>query len=165
MKTDRLALRAELEAQLRRLGFEIVQIEWAGHSRRPIIRLRIEHADPALPLTLDDCARASRSLEPWLDRQESLSDHYLLEVSSPGLERPLTRDRDFDRFRGRRVAVQGSSALHGEATRIEGELLGLEAAADGTPTVALRLSAGEELRLPRERITGARLVPDWGRKS
>ena len=163
MKTDRLALREGLEERLLRLGFEVVRIEWAGHPRRPIVRLRIEHADPARPVTLDDCARVSRALEPWLDRQESLADSYLLEVSSPGLERPLTRDRDFNRFRGRRVALKGNGPLHGAATRLEGELLGLDTGADGTASVALRLPTGDEIRLSRDRIAGARLVHEWGR--
>ncbi len=163
MKTDRLTLRAGLEERLLRMGFEVVRVDWAGHPRRPVIRLRIEHLDPARPVTLDDCAGASRGLEPWLDRQESLADTYVLEVSSPGLERPLTRTRDFDRFRGRRVAVKGNSALHGAQTRVEGELLGLETDDEGTASVALRLSTGDEVRLPRDLISGARLVHEWGR--
>ena len=70
----------------------------------------------------------SRALEPWLDEHEGLSERYVLEVSSPGVDRPLVRARDFERFRGERIAVQGDDVLVDRARRLEGELLGLEGA-------------------------------------
>ena len=104
-------LQTGFEARLARIGFELVQLEWAGHARRPVIRLRVEHEASDRVVSLDDCATVSRHMESWLDREATLPDHYVLEVSSPGLERPLTRDKDFRRFRGRRVVLKGSEVL------------------------------------------------------
>ena len=162
MKSNRLELRTRFEERLARLGFELVQLQWAGHARRPVIRLRVEHQVPDRAVSLDDCAAVSRQMESWLDRESTVPDRYVLEVSSPGLERPLTRDRDFRRFRGRRVAVTGSEVLCGRSARLEGELLGLGSAGeDGAAAVLLRLNGNDEVEVPRASIKDAHLVHDW----
>ena len=153
----------ELENRVEDLGYELVEIRWGGSGRRPMLKLRIDRrgSSPGEGVTVDDCADVSRALEPWLDEHEALSEHYVLEVSSPGVDRPLVRERDFERFRGERVAVSGTAPLLGRSTRIEGELLGL--ASPGTPeeAVRLRLSDGEEVRVPRSEIRKAHLVFTW----
>ena len=164
MKPNRLELQKGFEDRLARLGLELVQLEWAGHVRRPVIRLRVEHAVPDRPVSLDDCASVSRQMEAWLDREEGFPANYVLEVSSPGLERPLTRGKDFQRFRGRRVAVKGREELVGRAVRLEGELLGMARGVDGAEMVLLRLNGGDEVEVPRASIEGARLVHDWKTK-
>ncbi len=161
MKSNRLELRAGFEERLARLGFELVQLEWAGRARRPVIRLRVEHEAQDRAVSLDDCAKVSRHMESWLDREATLADRYVLEVSSPGLERPLTRDRDFQRFRGRRVVVKGSEVLCGLSARLEGELLGLAPGKDGAAVVLLRLAGGDRVEVPRAAVKGAHLVHDW----
>jgi ribosome maturation factor RimP len=110
---------------------------------------------------VDDCAKVSRALEVWLDEHEELSDRYVLEVSSPGVDRPLVRARDFERFRGERVAVKGKEVLLGKATRLEGELLGLVDGDTEAEAVLLRLPDGEEVRIPRAEIRKAHLVFTW----
>lgn len=161
MRPDRLELQKGFEDRLSHLGYELVQVEWAGHVRRPVIRLRVEHEPPDRPVSLDDCASVSRHMEAWLDREEALPDSYVLEVSSPGLERPLTRGRDFQRFRGRRVAVKGREELVGRSVHLEGELLGMVRGADGAEKVLLRLNGGDEVEVSRTNIEGARLIHDW----
>lgn len=161
MKSDRLELQAGIEKRLVGLGFELVQLEWAGHARRPVIRLRVEHGGSDRPVSLDDCAGVSRHMESWLDRETSLPDRYVLEVSSPGLERPLTRSRDFRRFQGRQVAVNGNEILCGRSAHLEGELLGLVRGGDGAEAVLLRLDGGDEVEVPRSSIKGARLLHNW----
>jgi ribosome maturation factor RimP len=151
----------EIGRRLEELGYELVDLERAGDRRRPILRLRIDHLAPAegtAEVTIDDCTRASRALEPFLDEYPGLPATYVLEVSSPGVERPLVRDRDFERFAGREVMVQGKEALAGRARRLTGELLGLR---DGG-LVALRLNDGEEIEIPRVEISKANLVFRWG---
>jgi ribosome maturation factor RimP len=150
-----------LEARVEALGYEVVDVDWSGSSRRPLIRVRIDRA-AAEPggVNVDDCARVSRALEPWLDAVESMPDRYVLEVSSPGLDRPLLRARDFERFAGKKVAVKGPAPLAGRATRLEGELLGL-VLSEGEERVRLRLSGGDEVEIPRSEITGAHLVFEW----
>ncbi len=161
MKPNRAGIREELETRLSGLGYELVQLDWAGSSPRPVIRLRVEREALDRPVSLDDCATVSRGLEAWLDEDARVPERYVLEVSSPGLDRPLTRDRDFRRFRGRKIAVTGTEALLGRSARLEGELLGLGGENGGSGTVRLRLHGGDEVEVPRSRVAAARLVHEW----
>ena len=153
------ALDEELEARTGDLGFDVVQLDWAGNRTRPILRLRIERQALDRPVSLGDCAEVSRALEAWLDEDPRVPERYVLEVSSPGVERPLRTKRDFDRFRGSQVLVTGTQVLCGRGKRLQGELLGLDDA-DGE-AVRLRLNGGDEVRIPREEVEGARLVYEW----
>jgi ribosome maturation factor RimP len=156
-------LEREIEAQVEQLGFELVEMELAGSRTRPILRLRIDRPDssPGHGVSLEDCARVSRSLEAHLEESGGVPDRYVLEVSSPGLERPLVRPRDFERFAGKEIAVIGREPLHGGAKRIEGELLGLENAG-GDEKIRVKTSEGMELSIPRERTKRVHLVYRWG---
>lgn len=162
MKTSREGIREELEVRLSGLGYELVQLDWAGSAVRPVIRLRVEREALDRPVSLDDCATVSRGIEAWLDEDARMPERYVLEVSSPGLERPLTRDRDFRRFRGRRIAVTGTETLHGRSARLEGELLGLGDGDGAAGSIRLRLNGGREVEVERSRVSAARLVHDWG---
>ncbi len=163
MKDESLA--REMEPRVAELGFEVVELEQAGSRARPILRLSIDLPDskPGQPsVSLDDCARVSRALEPWLDQREGLSERYVLEVSSPGIERPLVRPRDWERFAGAEVAVKGRETLAGRARRLEGTLLGLRGD-PGAERVALRLADGEEVEIPLAEIDRGNLVYRWER--
>ncbi len=153
----------ELERRVEDLGYELVEIRWGGSGRRPMLKLRIDRVDtiPGQGVTVDECAKVSRGLEAWLDEHEGLSAQYVLEVSSPGVDRPLVRARDFERFRGERVAVSGKEVLLGKATRLEGELLGLGETETASEAVRLRLPDGEEVSIPRSEIRKAHLVFTW----
>ncbi len=161
------AVDQELETRVEALGFELVQVEWAGSKRRPLLRIRVDRKDASPTdgvgggVTVDDCAEVSRGLEAWLDEHPEMPERYVLEVSSPGLERPLVRSRDYRRFVGSKVAVKGPEVLAGRATRLEGELLGLEAEGENEEAVRLRLPGGDEVSIPRREITGAHLVFEW----
>lgn len=157
------AVDQELEARVEALGYELVQVEWAGSRRRPLLRIRVDRKDaaPGEGVTVDECAEVSRGLEDWLDEHPEMPERYVLEVSSPGLERPLVRSRDYRRFVGSKIAVKGPEVLAGRATRLEGELLGLEAEGENDEAVRLRLPGGDEVSIPRGEITGAHLVFDW----
>lgn len=157
----RAGIQEELETRLSGLGYELVQLDWAGSAVRPVIRLRVEREALDRPVSLDDCATVSRGIEAWLDEDARMPEQYVLEVSSPGLERPLTRDRDFHRFRGRKVAVTGTETLHGQSSRLEGELLGLGGGDGGAGSIRLRVNGGHEVEVPRSRVATARLVHDW----
>jgi ribosome maturation factor RimP len=149
-------LEHELERRVEELGFEFVELETAGNRARPILRLRIDRPDsePGRGVTLDECSSVSRALEGYLDDLPELSDTYVLEVSSPGLERPLTRARHFQHFVGReiRVKVQGK--------RLEGALLGVEGGA-GEERVLVRRSDGAELAIPLAEVQKATLIHRW----
>jgi ribosome maturation factor RimP len=160
MKSDELedAIASRVES----LGYEFVELERAGSRARPILRLRIDRPDsvPGEGVTLDDCAKVSRALEPFLDEHPGLGERYVIEVSSPGLERPLVRSRDFERFAGREVALKGYGILADRARRLEGELLGL-VGEEGEERVRLRLPDGEVVEVPRDEIARAHLVYRW----
>ena len=156
-------IEGELESRIAGLGYELVEVRWGGSGQRPQLKLRIDRPNsaPGEGVTVDDCAVVSRALEPWLDGFEGLSERYVLEVSSPGVDRPLVRARDFERFRGERVAVQGHDKLLDRSHRLEGELLGLEGGESDDEAVRLRLADGEEVRIPRAEIRKAHLVFRW----
>jgi ribosome maturation factor RimP len=156
-------IESELEGRVEDLGYELVEVLWGGSGRRPLLKLRIDRPDsePGGGVTVDDCATVSRGLESWLDVHEALSRNYVLEVSSPGVDRPLVRQRDFDRFRGERVAVTGRDVLLGRSTRLEGELLGLQDEGSDAESVVLRLKGGEEVGVPRSEIRRVNLVFEW----
>jgi ribosome maturation factor RimP len=86
-------------------GLELADLRIGGTPNRPLVQVRIEWppADPPRPVTVADCAMASRALEGWLDADGRLGPRYVLEVSSPGLERPLRWHRHWVRFVGRAV--------------------------------------------------------------
>ena len=154
----------QIARQVEAMGLEVVELEQAGNAVRPILRLYIDRPDsvpgPGNPgVSLEDCAAVSRALEPMLDEREDLSERYVLEVSSPGVERPLVRPRDYERFAGQEVAVRGKAPLAGRAKRLEGTLGGLRGEA-----VALRLGDGEEVEIPLSEIDRANLVYRWERK-
>ena len=151
-----------LEERIEALGFELVEYERTGSKNRPVLRLRVDRPDsePGKGIGLEDCARISRSLEEYLDALETLPGNYVLEVSSPGVERPLVRRRDFERFAGQEVVVKGYAPLAGREKRLQGELLGLVDGEDGE-VVRLRLEDAEEVEVPRDAIAKAHLVFHW----
>jgi ribosome maturation factor RimP len=159
-------LARDIERAVEELGFELVELEVAGNRARPILRVYIDRPDPApgrASVSLDDCTAVSRRLQPGLDAREDLAENYVLEVSSPGVERPLTRPRDWRRFAGQEVAVRGKGALGGRAKRLEGELVGVEGG-EGEERVRLRLAGGEEVEFPLAEVEKAHLVYRWDRK-
>lgn len=151
-----------LEERTEALGFELVEYERTGSKNRPVLRVRVDRpdAEPGEGVGLDDCARISRSLEEYLDELETLPGNYVLEVSSPGVERPLVRSRDFERFAGREVVVKGYAPLAGRGKRLQGELLGLVDRPTGE-VVRLRLEDTDEVEVPRKDIAKAHLVFHW----
>jgi ribosome maturation factor RimP len=155
-------LERSFEERIAALGFELVELERAGSKSRPILRLRIDRPEsaPGEGVNVDDCGRVSRALEAWLDEAHVVGERYVLEVSSPGLERPLVRRRDFERFAGREVALRGSVPLAGRGKRLEGELLGVVDAGDGEH-VRLRLGDGTAVDIPRADIARAHLIFRW----
>jgi ribosome maturation factor RimP len=95
------SFRVRLEA----LGLDLADLRIGGTPGRPLVQVRIDWPaqDPPRRVTVDDCALASRTLETWLDAEHTLGDRYVLEVSSPGMERPLRWHRHWVRFVGQEV--------------------------------------------------------------
>jgi ribosome maturation factor RimP len=156
------SLTEAIEGRMAALGFELVELERAGSKTRPVLRVRADRIDASEgeAISVDDCARISRNLEEYLDALPTMPATYVLEVSSPGVERPLVRPRDFERFVGREVALRGYAPLAGRGRRLEGELLGRVQGPDGEK-VRLRLQDGEEIEVRRDEIARAHLVFRW----
>jgi ribosome maturation factor RimP len=148
---------------------ELVSVQFGPEQGGPVLRVLIELPDAeTLPkgvgVTLEDCTRVSREISRLLDSQEELArasersaeslipGTYRLEVSSPGIERPLVKPRDFERFAGREVRV-GTRAPVAERKNFTGVLLGLR-----EDHVRLRVENGEELDIPIQEIAKAHLV-------
>jgi len=150
------------ESLLERMGFELVDLERAGHRSRPILRLRIDRPDaqPGAGVTVDDCAAVSRAMEEVLDARADLLPSYILEVSSPGVERPLRKRRDFERHVGKDVAVRGFQPLVGRSKHLEGTLLAVEDSGEGE-RLRLRTADGSEIEIPFSAIAKANLVYKW----
>ncbi len=97
------AFRTRLEV----LGFDLADLRIGGTPNRPLVQVRIDKPPPAVGgVTVDDCATVSRALEAWLDGGGPLGNRYVLEVSSPGIDRPVRWHRHWTRFVGRDVNVR-----------------------------------------------------------
>jgi len=139
-------------------GFDLVELRRGGSRSRPVLEIRIDRRDGA-KVTIEDCARASRALEARLEAGALVSEQYVLEVSSPGADRPLRTAGDWRRFIGRRATVT-SSALAGGKQEVE--ILGLEGEEDAA-VVHVRDPKGREAHVPLADITQARLAFHWKR--
>ena len=129
-------------------GFRLVRLRLLG-SKRKTLQVMAERADGTMKV--EDCAELSRALLEFLEREDPLEGDYELEVSSPGIDRPLTRLADFARWSGHEAKLELAVPLNGRK-RFRATLLGL----DGTD-VALDV-AGERLRFPFGAIAEAKLV-------
>ena len=113
---------AMLEPELAAQGYELIEVEYAKQGRTPLLRLFL---DKDGGITLDDCQAASHVAGLVLDASSALTERYVLEVSSPGFDRPLRRPQDFARFAGEPVKVMSHAPVGGRK-RFAGTLLGLE---------------------------------------
>lgn len=100
-------VRSLIEPSLERLGYELVAVEWVA-GRRGTLRLSI---DKVGGVGADDCARVSFRVSPLLDEADPIASAYDLEVSSPGIDRPVQRLVDFERFVGFRIRVRAEEGL------------------------------------------------------
>src|SRR5688500_4984623 len=105
------ALFAPIRDHITGLGFELVDLRLAGTLQRPILQVRVDRPDsrPGQGVTADDCAVISRSLERFLEARAMVGPRYVLEVSSPGFERPLRWPEHWRRFIGRHARVRAES--------------------------------------------------------
>jgi ribosome maturation factor RimP len=149
------ALLAPIRAHIAGLGFELVDLRRVGTVERPILQVRVDRPDsrPGQGITADDCVGISRSLERFLESSAMVGPRYVLEVSSPGIERPLRWPEHWRRFVGQRARVR-AAALGG---RRQVEIV----AVPDDEHVTLRGEGGTEVTLALEEIRDAALVGEW----
>jgi ribosome maturation factor RimP len=156
------------EPYVRDAGFELIEVQSGREPTGWVVRLFIDApatagagprsaGAPAGTVGLDDCERVSRDVSAAFDVADSIPHAYQLEVSSPGLDRPLRRERDFARFVGERARFRLIDGVEGRRN-----FLGtLRAAKDGRVEIACD---GRSYEIPIDDIQKANLVPDWDRE-
>ncbi len=138
---------------LESMGLELVDIEFGRVGPDAVLRLFI---DKDGGVTLDDCAGVSRELSLILDVEDVIACNYTLEVSSPGLDRPLKKQADYDRFVGRLIKVRTYQPFLDDSGNKRKTFLGkLEGLVDGI--VKMTLNEGQSASIPIERIAKANL--------
>lgn len=149
---DVQALATRIAPALDELGLECLGIEWVPGRGEGLLRLYIDRADGTV--TVDDCEAASREVSALLDVEDPIAGHYVLEVSSPGIDRPLFSAEQFARFIDDEAKVtlklprDGRRRLRGRIVEVVGERITLEA-------------DGAAIQVRQDEIESARLVPDW----
>ena len=133
------------------LGYEFVGLEHSSNPKNALLRIYIDQENG---IDLDDCGAVSREIAAMLDVEDPISGHYNLEISSPGLDRPLFTPEQFDSFAGKDVKVtlfapeDGRRRFKGQIQAVRGQLIHLDI-------------DGEEIALDFANIAKARLVPDY----
>ncbi len=151
MRQDLQKLRRVLAAVVETMGYELVGVEFQARHDNSLLRIYIDGENG---IALDDCQRVSHQLGGVLDVEDPIAGRYTLEVSSPGLDRPLFEPRHFVRFAGSEVRIQLRELLDGRR-KLVGRLLGMR-----DDDVAIIDGEGREWRVPLEQIEKARLVPE-----
>ena len=135
---------------LEHMGYELVRVLIQG-KERATVQVMADRADGA-PLLVEDCEAISHALGAVLDVEDPFTGEWALEVSSAGIDRPLTRAKDWERFAGHVATVELVVPIEGRR-RFKGVALGADAEA-----ARLRLEDGSEVALPRSNIRKAKLV-------
>lgn len=136
-----------LEPVVVAMGYELVGIEYRPNKRQALLRIYIDKADG---ISVEDCALVSYQISGVLDVEDPLSGGYTLEVSSPGLRRPIFKASDYDRFAGELVHIRTQGTLDGRR-RIHGILRGLRA------DCVIVVENGIEISVPLDRVDKANL--------
>lgn len=144
-------IRSLIEPAIEDMGYLVVRVRYTG-SKRPTLQIMADRKDEA-PITVDDCADISRAVSAILDVEDPIPDAYSLEISSPGIDRPLVRPRDFERFAGFEAKVELARAIDGRK-RYRGAVVGLQ---DGDVILDLE-DEGGRVALPFAQIGTAKLV-------
>lgn len=158
-----VALQDIVNKELSAIGLELFELRSGGTKNRPLLDVRIERTDGE-KITVDDCARASRAIEAKLDEGNVAGARYILEVSSPGVERPLRNATDWKRFLGRDAVVSAEFSGVGNVsfgTR-EVRIVGVEGDT-GAEIVVVDDASGITHRVPLAAVSKARLAFNWKR--
>jgi len=136
------------------MGYELIEIEYQPNPKYGVLRLFI---DKESGIQVEDCSAVSRQISAVIDVEDPVSGKFNLEVSSPGMDRPLRRAEDFQQFSGEVVKIKTSMPFEGQRN-FKGLLKGLE------EDLVIVECDDKEVRLPITAIDKARLVPDFDKK-
>ncbi len=157
MYDDLEGLLAEARHRVSQIGYELVDLRRKGSRGRPLIQVRVDvpmSTQPDRGITHDDCKAVSRALERWLDESRLFGERYVLEVSSPGLERPIRWPEHWERFRGRDVNVRIPGRGRIRATIVD-------VAEDGSAVVLRPVGNEDDVTVAVKDARDATLAIDW----
>ena len=139
------------------LGYEVVDVEYRPHPRNGLLRVYIDKPEGVEPagIQLEDCEALSRQLSAVLDVEDPIAGQYRLEVSSPGLDRPLRKVADFERFSGEIIKLRMGIPTATGQRNFTGKLLGIK-----DQMILLEVD-GEELSLPLGGVEKAQIAPQF----
>jgi ribosome maturation factor RimP len=149
-------------SEIKPLGLELFELKLGGSMGRPVLDVRVERED-GQKVTVDDCATASRAIEVKLDAEDFGGKRYVLEVSSPGIERPLRNAKDWRKFVGSAVVV--TTNVPGDPAGRRTDEVGIAGVEgdSGQEVVIVRNERGDERRFPLAAVEKARLAFHWKR--
>ncbi len=139
-----------IEPICEQMGYDLVRLQMQGGNTRKVLQVMAERKDRQA-MTVDDCADLSRAISPVLDEQDPIEDNYTLEVSSPGIDRPLVKLADFDRFKGFEAKIECHDPINGRK-RFSGRLRGI----DGSDVILT--FDGADIKIGFDRIAKAKLI-------
>ena len=140
-----------IEPSLLAMGYGVVQIRMREGSGHRTLQIMAERSD-GRAMTVDDCADISRNVSALLDVEDPIPGAYTLEVSSPGIDRPLIKRADFERFKGYDAKVETKLPLEGRR-RFKGKLAGVEG-----DDIRIQPKDAPEARIPLSNLQSAKLV-------
>ena len=150
METDLAAVTKLIEPEAKALGFDLVRVAMIGGTSDPTLQVMAERPDTR-QLTIDDCADLSRRISEKLDEADPIKDAYRLEVSSPGIDRPLTRKADYADWKGHEARIKLVETLQG-SKQLSGVIQGID---NGIVSLSTPKGARE---IPFESIASAKLL-------
>ena len=139
-----------LEPVISELGYETVRIITIGQAN-PTLQIMIDRLD-GTDIVVEDCAKVSRKVSEVLDEKDPIKDQYNLEVSSPGLDRPLTKPEHFARFAGYEAKVETDELIENRK-RFKGKIISI----DGENTIRFEMD-GTEYAIPFDAVSKAKIV-------
>jgi ribosome maturation factor RimP len=149
---DVAGLAERIEPEVKSLGYDLVRVAMIGGTSDPTLQVMAERPDTR-QLDLTDCERISRRLSEMLDLCDPIDGSYRLEVSSPGIDRPLTRLSDYRDWAGHEARITLTEPLEGDRKQYSGTLEGVEG-----DSVKLTDKTGQARTLPFSAIASAKLV-------
>lgn len=147
-------IRAIIQAQVEEDGYELLHVEMRSEGGAPILRIYIDRPEG---INIEDCVRISRKTAVLLDVEDPVKGKYTLEVSSPGIERPLFTEKDYIRFQGREIRLATHNKIENRR-KFQGLIESLE---DG---ILELLCDGQVIKINFNEIKKANLVYDFGEK-
>ncbi|GAW94307.1 ribosome maturation factor RimP [Calderihabitans maritimus] len=133
------------------MGYELVDIQYGREGSKWILRIFIDHPEG---IGLDDCEMVSRQVEKRLDEEDPIPHSYVLEVSSPGIERPLKLPHDYERFKGRLATIKTYGPVDGRR-KFTGTLQGLK------DDQVIITENGKNISIPLEMVSRAHLTIEF----